>query len=271
MSSNNNKMSQSVLKLKELDVSQLNFSDISVNKNGGKIVNLQLSGNPFKLQMPNLKTWGIKCFEDQNNPNQAPKYSLNLVFNKENVETDKKVKEALHKLEEIQNKVKEMLKDDSKAFFNKKAASMDFIDACFTPFVAKSKDKETQEEDDRYSHIKTKLNLIKDKDSGQFTEKFVAKLFNKKKDKLVDNENNELSTTNYDKFSAGTEAKCVIRPGMVWFIGNKCGLTWDLVQGMVGDLVQKNNETVCMVLDSSDDEADTTDGDSDSDSDTGDN
>lgn len=265
MSTNKNiEMSKSngVLKIKQINIDDLDFGEISLNKNGGKFTNLQLNGNPFKIQMPNLKTWGIKCYEDQNNPNQPPKYSLNLVFTKENVETDSKIKEALQHLEKMEIKVKEMLKDRSKEFFNKKSASMDFIDACFTPFVSKSKDKETQEEDDRYSSIKTKLNLFKDKETGQLTEKFMAKLFTKTKEKLVNKEGNEITTQNYHCFSAGTEAKCVIQPGMVWFIGNKCGLTWNLHQGMVGSLNERSNDDLCIVLDSSDDEADTTDGDS---------
>merc|ERR1711912_173941 len=112
------------MKIKQLKIDELNFGDVSTNKNGGKFTNLQLNGGPFKLQMPNLKTWGVKMYEDQNNPNQPPKYSLNLVFNKQEIETDSKVKEAL--------------REDSKTFFNKKQVSADYIDACFTPFVVKS-------------------------------------------------------------------------------------------------------------------------------------
>ena len=261
-------MSKNVpMKIKQLKVDSLNFGDVSTNKNGGKFTNLQLDGNPFKLQMPNLKTWGVKMYEDQNNPNQPPKYSLNLVFNKQEVDTDSKVKEALVKLEELQEKVKEMLRERSKEFFNKKSVSADYIDACFTPFVVKSKDKETQDPDDRYSSIKVKLNLQKKDD--EFTEKFMAKLFTTQKEKLLDDEGNEITTKNYDKFSFGTEAKAVIQPGMIWFIGNKCGVTWNLIQAMVGKLVQRSGNEECIIQDSSDDEdGDDSDSDSESDSET---
>lgn len=254
------------MKIKQLNIDELNFGDVSTNKNGGKFTNLQLSGNPFKLQMPNLKTWGIKMYEDQNNPSQAPKYSLNLVFNKQEIETDSKVKEALNKLEELQEKVKEMLREDSKTFFNKKQVSADYIDACFTPFVVKSKDKETQDPDDRYSSIKVKLNLQKKDD--QFTDNFMAKLWTSKKEKLHDEVGNEITVKNYEKFSFGTEAKAVIQPGMIWFIGNKCGVTWNLIQAMVDKLVQRGGNEECIIQDSSDDENDDSESESESDSDT---
>lgn len=255
-----------LLKIKELNTDELNFGDVSTNQHNGKFVNLQLNGNPFKLQMPKLKTWGIKSFNDESKPNEPPKYHLNLVFSKQEIDTDNKVKEALNKLEDMQNKIKEMLKERSKEFFNKKSASMDFIDACFNPFIVKSKDKETQEFDDRYSHIKLKLGLKKDGD--EFTKNFMPKFFSKDKKKLVDEDDKEITSDNHEKFSFGTEAKCSIQPGMIWFMGsNKCGVTWNLHQAVVEKLIQRKQEEECLIQDSSDDEDNTTDGSSDSDDD----
>jgi hypothetical protein len=255
MATNNIKeMSKVPIKMQDLKIDSLNFSDISKNNHGGQFTNLQLDTNPFKIQMPQLPTWGIKCFKDESKPTEPPKYHLNLVFKRDDVETNKKVKAALNKLEELQEKIINMLMERSKEFFNKKVVSRDYVDACFSKFIQKSKDKETQEEDGRYSSIKLKLNLSREGD--KLSDKFMAKLFNKDKNKLVDENDEELTVQNYDKFTIGTEIKAVIQPGMVWFIGtNKCGLTWNLHQGIVPKLEQKSGNDVCIIQDSSDDDA----------------
>ena len=103
--------------------------------------------------------------------------------------------------------------------------------------------------------IKAKLKLNLSRDGDTFSDRFMAKLFTKTKDKLVDENNEEITVKNCDKFTIGTAIKAVIQPGMVWFIGaNKCGLTWNLHQGIVPKLEQKNGNDVCIIQDSSDDD-----------------
>ena len=75
----------------------------------------------------------------------------------QNIEDDKSI------LNGDDAELKEIAQERSQEWFKKKKASSDYIDACFTPFLKESKDKETEESDGRYHTLKLKLKPNKKK------------------------------------------------------------------------------------------------------------
>tara|TARA_B100001094_G_C18164706_1_gene791363 strand:+ start:1488 stop:2300 length:813 start_codon:yes stop_codon:yes gene_type:complete len=269
MSANNIKtMSKGgIQKLKKVNVDAIEFGDVSTNQYGGKFVNINFDG-ANKLQLPNLPTYGIQCYEDQNSGKKN--FTITLKFSREDLETNKEVKQTFDKLLEIQTKIKELLKDRSQEFFKKKNASKDFIDACFTDFIKESKNKETDEPDGRYYNIKIKVTQSKDKETGELKDNFICKFYNDKKEKLVDSNGEEITSKNSAEIGFGSEALCTIMPGSLWFMaGNKAGVSWNLHQAVVKPVGPYKGNDTCQLVESSEEGDDTSDGsDDESDDDT---
>merc|ERR1711934_33052 len=153
-------MSQ-ITKPENFNVNDIEFGEKNTIDSGASFVNMKLNGKQILMQLPKLTGFGADVFVDEKSGDK--RYTTSVQFKREDVENDEKVKVALDVLQDFEKRLKEVAQERSQEWFKKKKASTDYIDACFTPFLKGSKDKETEEADGRYHTLKLKLKPNKKK------------------------------------------------------------------------------------------------------------
>jgi hypothetical protein len=125
----------------------------------------------------------------------------------------KKLREFHKMLEDIDKKVILMAQKNSLSWLKMKKASVETIEALYTPIVIKSKDKETQEPDNKYPDtIKGKI---------QFWEGvFKTDVYNDNKE-LIDLKSSLVK---------GAEGKALLKCTGIWFAGGRFGVGWKIEQ-----------------------------------------
>ena len=245
--SNKSKMSN-ITKPQNIDTENIVIGEKKMGASGGGWANIQYGGKKLYVQLPKLPTFGA---QRDSYDGGAEKLSLAVQFKKADIEEDPKIRDALAGVVDFQNYIKKWARKNSQALFKKKSASEDFVDACFTPFVKKSKDKDTKEEDDRYSMMKLKLNS-KRLGEGETDEGVLEPtVFTPEKQKIEINKENVT-----DVIKRNAHMKCLMTPSL-WFAGgNKFGVSWTLFQGTVWEPeeVVVSRDTFCMIESSDEDE-----------------
>lgn len=201
----------------ELNVSELEFSDLKTLNNGGKMVFVNYKGDLINLQTPELRLpWDVNAdyAEDANG-----KY--NFTVSLDGYDSDKNVKELYDKLMEMDNAIREYAKNHSKTFFQRKTASDELVDTNYTPIVKLSK---TDGEPDGKYPPSLKLKVQKKDDKCQ------CKFYNSQKEKFDVDSREEGSVRITDILVKDAKCKMLIRCNGIWLINGKFGCTWKVEQ-----------------------------------------
>lgn len=178
------------------------FSKLRKNKNGGKAVYLNGSGNrKLYLELPFMRApFGLSTFVDE--ASKKTSYSLDLSFDKND--------EELLKLQEIFKKFDEavikMVSENSVEWLGKVYNVNVIEQALYKPIVRAGKG-------DYASTMK--LKVLNDSRTGEF----VPEAYNMNRQRV-----------NMDTIEKGQRVKCIIDINQIWFIDNKFGISARLQQ-----------------------------------------
>ena len=237
----------SFTKAKEFTPSDVTYKPPTVNKRGGKNVQVQLNGQPLVLQIPLMLTWGLNERVDEDSGRVS--YDIALQFDPD---AHSSIASFLEHMKELEEKIKNDAVTNSKKWFGKSKMTRDVVDVLMYPILKYPKDKETGELD--YSRNPTlKLKV------PYWEEKFNVELYDMSRKVLYTPprkgatvEDNAL--TPMDHLPKAAHIKGLIQCTGLWFAGGKWGVTWKLVQAMVQKPVRLVGSGQCQIADDSDDE-----------------
>ena len=124
----NSKMS--LIKGKNIDTSKVAFSQPRVLDNGAKLVYLNYGGGRLSIQTPWMSMpWKMGVYTE----GDYPKYSVDLTF--KGMDENPDLQGFHDKLQELEEKIIDGGFENSVAWFKKKPASRDVVDALFSRIV----------------------------------------------------------------------------------------------------------------------------------------
>jgi len=196
-----------VLFPRDVDISEIEFSDVRPYGDKAKIVYVNHNKSPIVIQTPIMKTpYGISGFEADNG---NVKYSLDLSFGS----TNPRVGELREFLDTLDDKILDTSVWKSLDWFKKKNQSRDVSDALFTRSVKLA--TENGEITDKYPPtFKMKV--------ANYDGKFKPIVFNCQREQL----DNDLDSL----VSKGQRLTAIVKLNGIWLAGGKFGLVWDLQQ-----------------------------------------
>lgn len=194
----------------EFSAKKISFSTPRVLDNGGKVIYLSYNGKPFVFQTPEMACpFGMQKWNNEGKGND--KYTLDLSFKgKESREQLSKFFEAL---QELDNTLVKAGLENCQTWFKKKYASLDVVEALFTPTIKFAKDKATGEVTDKYPPT-FKIN-VPFRDNH-----FDCEVYDRNKN-MVDL--NAVETK-------GAKVSAIIRCTGIWIAGSKFGCSFKVLQ-----------------------------------------
>jgi hypothetical protein len=221
--------SNSVMLPGDVDVAKICLGETKpMGKNGGKIVNLKYNKNQLlNIQTPMMSSpFGINRWSSGDGA--APdKYSLDLSF--KNYEDRPSVKQFLTLLQDMDKRLITEGVANSKEWLKKTRASVDVVEALYTPMVRWAKDKVTQEPTDKYPP--TFKMSIPHRDGILDVEAYGED----GKTIVLPSDPEELT-----RITKGARIAAIAQCSGVWLAANKFGVTWKVKQLMVlpGNIVK---------------------------------
>ena len=196
----------------DVDLSKIDYSDIVPGKSNPsfKSVYMNYSGGNLMLQTPWLKTWDGICAqpEEYRTPGAPLKYSINFTLAGRNDGEVAAFKEFLRALDD---KIITDVAQNCQTWLKKKL-SKEVCDAFYTKQLRLAKDKETGEFTDKYpASFKSKVPCY----DGQWK----CQLFNDKQEEMT----GDLST----HLTGKCEVRAILKCGGIWFVNDKFGVTWN--------------------------------------------
>ena len=179
------------IRMNNFDASNIVFSDVKKNRNGGKFVTLSSASGNLYLQLPSLRApFGV------NPPNdQVKDYYLNLTL----------TPELEDKFRAIDERVLNYVHENSVALLNKQVDLNVMRDLLFTPIIRASKDP-------KYAPtIKVKASTGNGKN--------IADVYNSKREKVT-----------IDDVTKGSSLETIIELSQIYFINGKFGVSMRLNQ-----------------------------------------
>lgn len=179
------------IRMNNFDASNIIFSDVKKNRNGGKFVTLSSASGNLYLQLPSLRApFGV------NPPNdQVKDYYLNLTL----------TPELEDKFRAIDERVLNYVHENSVALLNKQVDLNVMRDLLFTPIIRASKDP-------KYAPtIKVKASTGNGKN--------IADVYNSKREKVT-----------IDDVIKGASLETIIELNQIYFINGKFGVSMRLNQ-----------------------------------------
>jgi hypothetical protein len=129
-----------LVKGKNIDTSKVSFSAPRVLDNGAKLVYLNYNGGRLSVQTPWMSMpWKMGVYTE----GEYPKYSVDLSF--KNMDEEPELQAFHDKFLELEEKIIDGGFENSVAWFKKKPASRDVVDALFNRTIKVSTDRETGE------------------------------------------------------------------------------------------------------------------------------
>jgi hypothetical protein len=235
-------------KAKEFAAANVTYKAPTVNKRGGKNVQVQLDGQPLVLQIPLMFTWGLN--ERVQEDSGRLSYDIGLVFD---ADKHSSIAAFLENMKELEEKIKNDAVTNSKLWFGKNKMSRDIVDVLMYPILKYPKDKESGELDlERNPTLKLKVPFWEDKFNVELYDMNRQVLYLPPR-KGAEPEEGEVLTP-MDHLPKGTHIKGLIQCTGLWFAGGKWGVTWKLVQAMAKKPVRLVGSGKCQIADDSDDE-----------------
>ena len=194
-------MSLAIQKFSEFNASNVSFSKLRKNKNGGKAVYLNSSDNKkVFVQLPFMRSpYGLSAYTDEATGRTS--YSLDLSFDADNAESTQFL-ESMTALDDI---VVNMVADNSKEWLGKKFNVAVLKEALYKPIVRPGKEQYP---------ATMKLKILTKSDGS-----FVPEAYNMQRESV-----------SLDTIEKGQKVLAIIDLNQIWFIDNKFGVTIRLQQ-----------------------------------------
>tara|TARA_B110000238_G_scaffold22989_1_gene22353 strand:- start:99 stop:800 length:702 start_codon:yes stop_codon:yes gene_type:complete len=194
-------MSLAIQKFSEFNASNVSFSKLRKNKNGGKAVYLNSSDNKkVFVQLPFMRSpYGLSAYTDEATGRTS--YSLDLSFDADNAESAQFL-ESMAALDDI---VVNMVADNSKEWLGKKFNVAVLKEALYKPIVRPGKEQYP---------ATMKLKILTKSDGS-----FVPEAYNMQRESV-----------SLDTIEKGQKVLAIIDLNQIWFIDNKFGVTIRLQQ-----------------------------------------
>jgi len=198
----------------ENSINNITYSEIkSFGTAGARSMFVNYDNKPWALQTPKMRLpYGLSKFQE---PGKAPKYNIDLSF--VGMDENPKLKKFFDILQSIDEKIVSdcQKKENTLNWMKKKTISEDVVRTLYTTSIKRAKDKETGEFTDKYPPtFKAKMNYWE----GVF------------KDVVVYDHNGEKienTDESYEQSLAkGQNCKAIVKCGGIWFSGGKFGVTW---------------------------------------------
>lgn len=231
-------MSQ-LIKGKNIIPSKISFSEPRVLDNGAKLVYVNYDGGRFTVQTPWMEMpWKMGCYDQGEYPKYSAEFSFKGMDNNEDLA-------AFHdRLNEVDSALIDGGVANSVAWFKKKKASRDVIEALFNPIVRVSKDKESGEPDGKWpSTFKAKV--------PQRNNIWECKLYDKEGKQFQINDR-ESSDNVEDILVKGAKIRAIIQCVGLWIASGNYMCQWKLVKAEVD--VPISNSTQDFLPDSDDED-----------------
>ena len=194
-------MSLAIQKFSEFNASNVSFSKLRKNKNGGKAVYLNSSDNKkVFVQLPFMRSpYGLSAYTDEATGRTS--YSLDISFDTDNAESAQFL-ESMAALDDI---VVNMVADNSKEWLGKKFNVAVLKEALYKPIVRPGKEQYP---------ATMKLKILTKSDGS-----FVPEAYNMQRESV-----------SLDTIEKGQKVLAIIDLNQIWFIDNKFGVTIRLQQ-----------------------------------------
>lgn len=194
-------MSLAIQKFSEFNASNVSFSKLRKNKNGGKAVYLNSSDNKkVFVQLPFMRSpYGLSAYTDEATGRTS--YSLDISFDADNAESAQFL-ESMAALDYI---VVNMVADNSKEWLGKKFNVAVLKEALYKPIVRPGKEQYP---------ATMKLKILTKSDGS-----FVPEAYNMQRESV-----------SLDTIEKGQKVLAIIDLNQIWFIDNKFGVTIRLQQ-----------------------------------------
>lgn len=201
---------------REIDVNQIHISQPKRNRSGGYLANVTYgkSGGPLIFKSPKMPCpFGISEFTDKDK-DVGTKWSLSLSFRYK--ETNKEVSDFYYKLQEINERMVDIIHQSCNAWFPNKQYPREFIRELCRPLITPSKKAE-------YAptlNLKLMDREVTHKD-GSKTRELAADVFNTNKERIDPRE-----------IAKGDSVITLITPGTVYLAGKNVGMTLKMQQAV---------------------------------------
>lgn len=201
-----------IILAKDFDVSKVNYSDVRMLDNGGKVIYVSYNKAPLTVQTPEMSApFGMQKWTNDN----RDKYTLDLSFK----DLDKRpALQSFYKvLESLDSKlVEDGFKNQQTWFKGRKYPTKEVVEALYTPLIKHAKDKDTGEITDKYPPT-FKMNVPWKEG------KFMCEVYDDKRNPV------DLSSLE----TKGSRIRAIIQFTGLWMAGGKFGSTWRIMQMVV--------------------------------------
>ena len=244
-------VSNLITKAKNFNADTVAYKPAKVTSRGGKSVAITVNGQPLTLQIPLMLCWGVNERVDENTGVKS--YDLALDFRNETSAT----KQYLENIKKFQDKLYSDCLKNSKEWFGKSKMSKDVVEALMYPMLKYRKNKETGEPD--YSAnptLQVKVPFWEGRFNVEIYDMNRKPLYlQPKKGSTANRAHGQTEdSTPTDFIPKASHIKGLIRCSGLWFVGGKCGCSWQLVQVSVRPPTRLVGSGQCMIMDDSDDD-----------------
>jgi len=236
-------------KAKAFKPSETTYKPPTVNKRGGKNVQVLLNGQPLILQIPLMLTWGVNERVDEQSGRVS--YDLSLQFEKGKSQAVEKFRTAFEK---FQSKILDDAVANSKAWFGKTTQSRPVLEALMYPILKfpKKKDDSGDTDYDRDPTVKLKIPYWEGKFNIELYDVQGKEMYIPPK--TVDSVVPQGNKTPLDLVEKGAHLSGLIMCTGLWMAGGRFGVTWKLLQACVAPPVRLLGSRTCHIAYDSDDE-----------------
>ena len=215
-------MNTSIQRPNTVDFEQFQFSDVTVNKYGGKSCKVKYQGQDLYLQLPRMRLpYGLSVYEekDPNGNVLKSKYSLDFSLsgfemNESGEPVNPRIYEFFKFLEGMQEMLHTAASKNSHEWLGIDGASIEVAKALCRDEIRYAKDKITKKPTNKYAPtFKARV--------GFYEGRFICNAFNQDREPISD-----LS----DSCPGGSEAISIVKLNNITFAGGKCGYSWNVHQ-----------------------------------------
>lgn len=219
-------MSETIIDGTQMNIENFKYSPPKANALGGKSVNIinKATNSGLRISTPVMLTWGASDFQDPATGKGNGKFDMSLQFPSAEYKTEDTTL-FLEKMEALEKKILNDASVNSKLWFGKQINSIEVLEALYSPFLKRSKDKFSGEPDlTKAPTLRIKLPI--------WEGVWKCEIYDEEGERLFPNTKNPLATP-VDYIQKGTNIGVLMSCGGIWFANGKFGVTWKLIQAMV--------------------------------------
>ena len=208
-----------IMRVKDIDVSEITMSTPKSLDNGGKMIALYHKGKPLIIQIPMMEApYGLSRFPSDKGGDD--KISLDLSF--KGIDSNPNMRDFYDLMKNIDSKMIEEGFKNGMPWFKKKFPTQDVLDALYTHVVKHYKDKETGEITDKYPPT---VKLALPTRDGKYT----CEVYDASRQKV------ELDGMDLKR----AQVTAIIQCTGIWIAGGKFGCKFKAIQMKVSNTASK--------------------------------